>query len=287
MMRTDSLFVLYYFDGTDDMADMEVFADASEMAGHLAIGALLFRKKDIKPFETEWRQMLRDNDLSHFHMTDCNSAKGEFQGKSDEDCDNCARRAIALILKYATKGTIFSVKKTDFYEIITKEGIVPNPFTLGAWVTLFDVAGWANKNDQNARISYVFEAGDEHQSDADKFLKGIADDDERRARFRYRRHEFVLKRDSLPAQAADILAWHGAKHLRRKMEGVKRLRGDFQAIVDGLQVADAYHDRDMLEKIVGIAKHRAGPKGNKVAGVAFRYHSLTPKELKRELARIR
>lgn len=282
-MRYESPYDLSCFDRVDIVAVMEAFADASEMDGHLSVGALLFRKKNIKPFEKEWRGMLRKYGLTHFHMTDCNAGRDEYEGLSDPECDECARCAIALILKYAVKGTIFSVRKSDFYEIVTKNGIVPNPFTLGVWIVLFDIWRWANENDPKARISYVFESGDEHQHDADRLLNGIAADPDRRARFHYRVHAFLPKLSSLPTQASDILAWHGAKHTGRIAAGNHRLRGDFQAIVSQLRVADAYYDREKLKSIVGIAERTAGPRGNEIAGVANRYHALSPKQQVQEL----
>lgn len=218
-MSFDSPYALSYFDGTDLVAVTQVYADASEIGGYLSVGAIVFRKKYINAFEKEWRAMLRRYGLTYFHMTDCNAGKGEYSALSDEECDSCARLAIKIILKYASSGTIFSVKQSDFYEIITKKGISPNPFTFGAWRMLFDVAHWADDNDPSARITYIFEAGDDHQSDANIMFSSILEDAERCSRFRYRGHAFLPKKTSLPTQAADILAWHGAKHAHRKSLG--------------------------------------------------------------------
>ena len=254
------------------MAVMEVYADASEMGGHLAIGSLLFRKKNIKPFEKEWRAMLNKYRISHFHMTDCNATppQGPHKDQTEEDCDACAREAIALILKFATRGAIFAVKKTDFREIIGERGIMPNPFTLCAWCTLQGISVWAQENDPTARISYVFEAGDDHQKEANTMLTGIAENPIRAALFRYRNHAFVPKLLSYPTQAADILAWHGAKHLHRRSQGNYRLRGDFDAIISNLHVTDGNLDREWLQELVGIARERGGKYGNELAGLAFR-----------------
>lgn len=269
MTSYDSPFSMSFFAGTSHVAVMEVYADASEIGGHLAIGSLLFRKRDIKPFEKKWRGMLRKYGLTHFHMTDCNSQKGEFEGKG-KDCDACAREAIAILLEFAAKGCIFSVKKSDFNEIITKRGVMPNPFTLGVWFTLFDLRTWADAHDPEARISYLFEAGDDHQKDANTLLLGIGEDQERARAFRYRNHAFVPKVLSMPAQAADILAWHGAKHIHRKSEGNQRLRGDFNEIITKLHVTEGHHDPNWLRHIVKTSHERAGKYGNEIAGIAFR-----------------
>jgi hypothetical protein len=270
------------------VAVMEVYSDASEIGGHLAIGTLLFRKKNIKPFEKKWRAMLRKYDITYFHMTDCNATppRGPHKHQTEKECDACAREAIAIILEFATKGCIFSVKKSDFYEIITERGIMPNPFTLGAWFTLFDIRNWADHRDPIARISYVFEAGDEHQKDANALLTGIAEQPERAEAFRYRNHAFVPKISSYPAQAADILAWHGAKHIHRRSAGNYRLRGDFNEIITKLHVTDGYHEPQWLQQLVEVAKRRAGKYGNELAGLAFRLTEANARQLSSRFAEI-
>jgi hypothetical protein len=272
MTSAESPFTLSCFDGTDVVAVMEVYSDASEIGDHLAIGALLFRKKDIKPFEKKWRAMLRKYDIAFFHMTDCNASppRGPFKGKTEGECDDCAREAIAIILEFAKRGAIFAVSKSDFNEIIGERGMMPNPFTMCAWWILFDIAAWAEANDPIARISYIFEAGDDHQKDANTMLDGVAENPERVAMFRYRNHAFLPKRITYPAQAADILAWHGAKHLHRRTQGNYRLRGDFDAIISKLHVTDGNLDRQRLKDLVGIATERGGKYGNELVGLAFR-----------------
>lgn len=287
MIEYDSCpFELSIFAETDQVAVMEVYSDASTIGGHFSIGSLLFRKKNIRPFNAKWRAMLRRYQLEYFHMTDCNAGKGPFKQLSREDCDNCAREAISCILEFATKGSIFSIKISDFEQVIGNKGVMPNPFTLGAWYTIFDIRHWADKHDPHARISYVFEAGDLHQTDVNTLFKAVRDDPERRNSARYRTHAFVPKLDSLPSQAADILAWHGAKHQHRKERDKEsvRYRGDFNEIVSKLRVTDGHHDRAWLQNIVEIAdKHSLG---GEIAGLAFRMHSENQKHITKQIAKV-
>lgn len=251
---SNSLYDLSYFDGASAVVVMVSYYDASEIGDHLAIGGLLFRKKNIKPFEKEWRAMLRKHGLTHFHMTDCNAGEGEYKTLERDERDASAREAIRLIIKYATKGVIFSVSKTDFAEIIGSNGFMPNPFTLGAWYSLFDTRYYADTNDTKARIAYVFESGDDHQSDAENLLTGISEEPTRAESFYYYGHAFLPKRTSLPTQAADILAWHGAKQADRVDRGHERLRGDFQEIVTKLHVSNGRHEREWLHRLVATTR---------------------------------
>ncbi len=249
-----SHFDLYYFDRATTVVVMVSYYDASDIGDHLAIGGLLFRKKNIRPFEKGWQVMLRKYGLSHFHMTDCYAGQGEYAGMNPDERDASEPNAIDLILNYSSKGVIFSVAKSDFYDIIGRNGFMPNPFTLGSWYCLFDTCYYADNNDPKARITYVFESGDDHQNDAENLLTGIAEESDRAASFYYQGHSFLPKRASLPTQAADILVWHGAKHADRLDRGVERLRGDFSAIVDRLHVSDGKHQREWLERLVETSR---------------------------------
>lgn len=224
--------------------------------------------------------MLRAFAISHFHMTDCSAARREFDGWCFDRRDACAREAIRLLVKYPFKGIAFTVRNQDFDEVITKNGLMPNPVALGAWATLFDIRHWAESNDENARISYRFEAGDDEQSSINNLFNSIAEDPMRRANARYRHHQFVPKLVSYPTQAADILAWHAAKNAKRREEG-KHMRPDFDAIVSGLSVSDGHHDRAWLMRLVEIAKKNAGPHGNELSGAAFLHNRFNAPQMRK------
>ena len=61
-------------------------------------------------------------------------------------------------------------------------------------------------------------------------------------------------RASLPTQAADILAWHGAKQADRMDRQHHRLRGDFNEIVSRLHVSDGKHEREWLVRLVKLTR---------------------------------
>lgn len=261
-----SPFSLSIFDQTNIMAVIEIFSDGSNMAGYTSVASLIFRKKHLKPFEKEWDKMRRRFGISHFHMTDCSAARKEFEGWTFEQRDACAREAISILVKYPLKGMAFTVKNQDFYDIIGENGIMPNPITLGVWATLFDVRHWADTNYPDSRISYIFESGDSEQPSINNLLNSIAEDPIRSKNARYRNHAFVPKLKSYPTQAADIIAWHAAKHAKRRAEG-KPMRPDFSEIVSKLSISDVHHDRNFLEGLVEIAKKNAGPNGERLAAL--------------------
>ena len=106
------------------------------------------------------------------------------------------------------------------------------------------VARWAIENDPTARIFYVFEAGDDHQADANKFMQAISDSPNRRAMFRYEDHAFVTKKGSKPTQAADILAWHACKQWDRENRNIFQMRGDFYELASKVPTRKFILDRE-------------------------------------------
>ncbi|MCR2833491.1 hypothetical protein [Parerythrobacter lacustris] len=271
--------------GCSAVAVIDVFFDASEMNGYTSVAGLIFRKKHLRTFERGWSAMLRKYGLSHFHMTDCNAAQGEFRGWCREKRDACAREAIDLLVSYPLKGIAFTIKNQDFDEVITSEGLMPNAVTLGVWASLFAVRSWADNSDSEARISYFFESGDEEQRSVNNLLNSIAEDPVRRSNARYRRHAFVSKISSFAAQASDILAWHAAKYAPRRETG-ERMRGDFNAIVTKLSVSDDYHDRNWLMQLLEISRKHAGEDGNRLAQTAFLYNRSNARQMERKFLEI-
>jgi hypothetical protein len=283
-----SPYALSFFDRTSAVVVMVAYFDASEAGGILGVGGYLFRKKNVRPFEKQWRAMLRKHDLDHFHMTDCNMTppQGPFAGKEKADCDDAARLAIAAIKEHATNGFSAAVRVKDFDEIMGPKSLFSNPFSLCAFTVLTQCAHWANQCDPQARITYVFEAGDEYQADANKLLQSIADFRERREKYHYENHAFLPKRGSMPTQAADILAWHICKQWEREERGIERMRGDFAALVDGIVTTKELISRRKLHGLIAITKEHAPDLITDPArfmGLALRVTNENAKSMKSEL----
>ncbi len=264
---------------------MAAYFDASAAGEFLGVGGYIFRKKHIRPFEKEWNAMRRKFALDYFHMTDCNSQKGPFNHLVKSDCDAAARMAIASIKKYAAQGFSASTKPEVFRAVPGAEDLLHNPFSACVSAVLAQCGAWAEQNDPDARIFYVFEAGDDHQADANKILQSIADNPKRKARYHYEAHAFLTKRGSLPTQAADILAWHVSKQWDREQRGIARLRGDFSELVESIPTRKDWLDRNRLAALLGVVTERAPvPNAAKVAGLSLRIHDENERAINREMA---
>lgn len=267
MSSRDSLspYALSFFDRADFVTVFVSYFDASENGGVYTVGGLLFRKKHIRPFEHIWKKMLKKFQIPHFHMTDCNVGEGIFAHLTEDECIECAAMAIDAVATFALKGTTRSVRIRDFEEVVTDRGFLPSAYAACAYPAMMDLFNWADKNDKEPRLFYVFEAGEAKQGDVQNLLSAIAQDEGRRDRFRYEDHAFLPKEGSMPTQGADIVAWHGAKHVKRRDEGITRLRGDFNALVSRLQITDGDMSRDFLQGLQDMTVRHAGEHGPQLA----------------------
>jgi hypothetical protein len=259
------------FDGASHMAVMQAYFDASEQGDYLVVAGYLFRKKNVKPFERKWRAMLLEFGLEYFHMTDCNAGKKQFEKLDKDQRIECQTLAIATICEFATLGMTNSVNVADFKKVMGANGYMTNPFSLCAHGILMMCKNWAENFDKTARIAYIFEAGDNFQSDAHNILSSISEDDTRRRFFNYETHAFLTKRSSMPTQAADILAWNAAKQYDRQKKGIGRIRTDFAVLLDGVETMEFSHTIPQMQEIVRIV-HRNAPYENamEIAGLGMK-----------------
>jgi len=281
-----SLFGLSFFDRATAVVVMVSYFDASEQGEFLGVGGYMFRKKNVRPFEKKWRAMLRKHDLEYFHMTDCNATppQRQFAGKDKADCDDAARMAIAALKEFAVHGFSAVVRPRDFYAVPGAKEIFNNPFSLCAESVVTQCARWADEVDPIARISYIFEAGDEHQADANKVLQSIAENPRRRARLHYENHAFLPKRQSMPTQGADILAWHVCKQWDRERRGLNRLRGDFWSLIENIRTTKMLYTAELLaDFIADVTKDASLPYPARIIGLGTRITEENAKTVNREI----
>jgi hypothetical protein len=248
---------------------MSSYFDESASGQYFAVGGYIFRKSKIRHFEREWALMLKSNDLPYFRMSACNARQYPFANMTDAECDCIAREAIRIVCKYAVYGHFVAVRPSEFEEILGKGSFADNPYTLCIWLCLMAMRRWSDNHDSKALIGYFFEAGCNYQNDAEKLVGALGLPD-RDFDYRYAAHAFVQKDMSMPTQAADILVWQATKNLNRYDSGNKQPRGDFRALLDGVETGYNNVDVRMLKEFDRIVRKAAGPNGTELAKHALR-----------------
>lgn len=93
-----------------------------------------------------------------------------------------------------------------------------------------NMASWMDENKMEGRVIYVFEAGCEHQKEANRFLLRISRSEDLKRRYRWYNYAFIEKGSDVPhLYPADLLAWEWqrwrANQLNPKMKETRpRLR---------------------------------------------------------------
>jgi len=97
--------LLYFLPGRCAM--LSAYLDESgthQSAAALCVGGLLFTKRNAKQLNREWKKVLNQAGISHFHLVDKSHLRGEFEGKSRRFADDVYRKLLALTNQYASGG---------------------------------------------------------------------------------------------------------------------------------------------------------------------------------------
>jgi len=226
------------------------YFDASGTAGSgiLAMAGYVSDTPKWAKFDCIWKEILDREQVRLFHMTDCVSGQGEYQGWASHrrrrfinDLADCAR-------KYTNKRFSASVVIED-YKLIDEEyelhEYVGYPYMLCGISCIAHVRDWARKHGLRQLPLFVFEAGDVRKGNfalACEQQFGI-------------KPEFSRKENVLPLQAADLAAWKTRHPIREAISDRPYTQPQFETLLHHTREflrephAGGGFDRDALMKI--------------------------------------
>ena len=231
------------------MAVMEAYFDESgthDGSPFVCVTGYLFQKGNATALDTAWRWMLEGNGLPFFRMSDCAHGTGPFKGWSKIDRTNLEIRAIDLVKTYAAYGFAASVVMEDFH-LIRNLGLFDTAYSFACLQMFLGVKFWASNNDFDGDVAYVFESGEQHQSEAKAFMDKVFKHPQMRRDFKYSSHKFENKADSSQLQCADLLAWHWFTYNQRVRRGEVRKRRDFRSLLEKRMKSNHY-DKKGIDK---------------------------------------
>jgi Protein of unknown function (DUF3800) len=239
-----ALFVEAYFDesGTHDGSPL------------MCVAGYLFTSEQCRRFDQEWSEVLREFDLPYFRMSECAHATGVFRGRSDI-CDTVARKMIGIIKRRIEYGVVSSVSEADFQEVCSPfvKDMAGQAYGWCIHKVMVALREWCIKYNQNAPISYFFEAGHRHQQIAVGALNRLVEVPEFGKLYRYGSHTFSAKQSTdpnqpvlRPLQAADLLAWQYRTHKIRHAQG-KTARLDLRSLFQAPHAELSYDKQELRE----------------------------------------
>ncbi len=204
-------------------------AEGNSKDGLLSVSGYVLDMGGAKGLIMEWQAMCTKYRIPYFHMNECNARAGVFVYLTKNECDQCAREAIRIARKYSLHGHAFILDQSQYREILQDQGFDCDPYSFMVWNAYIHVHRWIHENRPDCKISLFFESGYKTQQRANELLQAVSQDDWG-GRNRLASFSFVDKRDSEPAQAADLVVWHIRKGYENLRCG-KPIRKDTNAIV--------------------------------------------------------
>lgn len=246
------------------MAEMEAYFDESgthDSSPFVCVAGYLFEKGNATALGIEWQKMLTEKGLPFFRMADCAHSLGGFRGWSKSQTTELATKAIELVKKYTTHGFAASVDLDDFH-LIPNLGLFNSAYSFACLQMFLGVKWWSDTNDFHGEVSYFFENGAEHQSEANAFMGKVFTHPQMKIDFRYSSHKFADKVSAGQLQCADLLAWHSFTYNRRKREGQLEKRKDFRSLL-GKRVKFNHFAKEGIEKWLAHRKKGSHPVDSK------------------------
>lgn len=197
----------------------------------LTLAGYWFDASQSDRFTREWAKALTRLGLEYAHMTDCALGFGQYKQLSRDDRVLSEKLLIKCIKRRSKFGLSVTIDPLRYNEAMKDVEGAPSAYTF-CLMTLVNHLGWvASSQGFAGEIRYIFESGHRSQSEANRFLNAIPKHGSRWTEaIRYGGHTFADKRESLPLQAADMLAWQTGHYFKRKSEGFDKPRKDLVAL---------------------------------------------------------
>ena len=187
------------------------------------LGGYLFEKDGAAALAQEWQAVLEKKGISFFHMNECCNQQGEFANLSKTECDQMARKMIALTREHSIHGFGVEVVEDDYDHIMPNEfkRVFGSAYAFCTAECITMVRRWAQRTGTTGQVSYFFESGADRQGEANRILKEMFSPDRphKEGGLQYAGHGFYDKRIVSPLQTADILAYRWYVERSRQIEG--------------------------------------------------------------------
>jgi Protein of unknown function (DUF3800) len=200
------------FDAYFDESGTHQGADALTVAGYVSTPERWI------VFEQEWNAALSEYGLDHFHMTKFVNRAPAYKDWTDIERRKRYARLVGIIERntVASVGTVIPRKLFDSIMSEKAKRICGGPYGLAVSATFIFLARLVKERRPDGCVAYVFESGVAGYGEILKVLVENEQDPSTKEFFRLLSFRFENKRQLVPLQAADILAYELYKHYPRQ-----------------------------------------------------------------------
>lgn len=206
----------------------------------VCVAAVLIPDERMRSFSDAWLAMLSTWGLKAFHMTDCNSERGEFKALNAQQCDQAARDAIHITKQHAEFWTAASIDARA-HQLVGADGIGLSAYVLASAFCMLNIKDWRASSTAESEITYTFESGVSEDRLVDRALTRIFSDVDSRSQYGYLSHSYQSKISQFGLQASDIYAWHWFVDSKR-FERSQHRRPDFLSLGDVPHIVSHFDD---------------------------------------------
>lgn len=225
-------------------------APAVVVAGYLASA------EKWEDLTCKWADMLSEADLTHWHQVDFAHRVKEYAEWTEEKRVKFMQRAAGIIKNTVIAGVSCGVNATAFRELAPRLPLRPYAFcAMGCFKHL---ERWASENSHHDPIVCIFESGTQGGSKISDMVRELMSNEEgERLSFRIGSFRFEKKKQFLPLQAADILAYECYSealngHINREVHRPRMSLKELGPILFG----GTFHTRAMLEEFIARIENK-------------------------------
>jgi len=193
------------------MAHFAAYFDESGTHGSpiLTLAGYIATVEQWAHFAREWDEILKQESLTHFHMSKFEARQGEFRGWDNDRRLGVQKRLIGIIKRRVNIGIFCAVNLAAYDEMVTEWRRKPfgSPYNFCVKMCLSIISFWAQEYEREEPIAYVIEHGAGYNHEIDKSFSAVFAREEMRKFFRLGSLTFADKKQALPLQAADLLAY--------------------------------------------------------------------------------
>lgn len=213
-----------YIDESGSYGSMKVFAVAGWAAHALEWARLEF----------SWKRALAEFGLSSFHMAECENRRGLFAQWSKADTIEAVKRFASIIEGRYLNGFGMAVLLDDFYELPKEDRVkwFDNHYLLCFQSCVLEISKRADRLPKHEWTAFVAERQEEFNGQTQVMYQKIVDRPKWPNRDRLGSLSFGSGTESIPLQAADMIAYETFKQVHNMNFDPRPVRKSFERMMN-------------------------------------------------------
>jgi hypothetical protein len=222
----------------------------------IVIAGWIAGDKEWIKFSNKWQAVLTKYNLPYFHMSEWEGGHGLYKNMTEKEKRLLIDRLTTIIKKHASIGIFGAFHRSTYDEVLREiygddyKNKFVKPYGVCAMRCIETTRRWMTSKSLDGPLAYVFETGARYSGqffEAFKAMQKIP----RLKRMYPGGMSFYDKRDMLPLQAADILAYEMYRELINHTKNHLNPRRDVLLnLYSTIPIRGTFYDKNMLRTFI-------------------------------------